>query len=56
MQCKCKYYLRNEEGKLVCSVCGKPSDSSGKIEDKVEDNHETKAPLYISKKDREEGK
>jgi len=50
MKCKCKYYLMNKDGVRVCSVCGEPAPS--KIEDKMQERHEDKAPLYISKKDR----
>jgi len=50
-QCKCKYYLRDSEGNLVCSVCGKPAHEN-EIEDKMQERHEDKAPLYISDKDR----
>lgn len=41
-KCKCKYYLRNKAGQLVCSVCGKPANDEELIEDKQEDEHETK--------------
>ena len=41
MLCKCKYYLRDKEGNLICSVCGKPVHSN-QIEDKVEEQHEDK--------------
>ena len=54
MKCKCKYYLRNEDGVLVCSVCGKPAHEN-EIEDKMQEGHEDKAPLYISDKDKREG-
>jgi len=53
MKCKCKYFLRDSEGNLVCSVCGQPAHSN-KIEDKMESGHEMKAPLYISDKDKPE--
>jgi len=53
MKCKCKYYLRNEDGVLVCSVCGKPAHTN-EIEDKMQGKHEDKAPLYISDKDKQE--
>jgi len=52
-KCKCKYYLRDEEGKLVCSVCGKPAPDKPEIEDKNQTGHETKNnPLYMSDKDK----
>jgi len=54
MKCKCRYYLRDSEGKLVCSVCGKPAHENGQVEDKMQGKHEDKAPLYISDKDMEE--
>ena len=38
--CKCTYY-KLVDGKLVCSVCGKPAPVKV-IEDKVMDQHETK--------------
>ena len=41
MQHKCKYYLRDEDGNLVCSVCGEPAHKN-EIEDKVEERHEDK--------------
>ena len=54
MQCKCKYYLKDNDGNLVCSVCGKPAPGKSKIEDKLEEGHETKeAPLYVSDKDKQ---
>jgi len=53
MKCNCKYYLRDSEGNLVCSVCGKPAHE---IEDKMQERYEDKAPLYISNKDRAEVK
>ena len=52
MECKCKYFLRNEKGQLYCTQCGKLASES-KIEDKALTNKETKeAPLYVSQKDR----
>ena len=53
MKCKCKYFLRDSEGKLVCSACGKPAHEN-EIEDKMQERHEDKAPLYISDKDKQE--
>ena len=47
MECKCKYFLRNDDGKLYCTQCGKPAQDNG-----IEDKAESKAPLYVSKKDR----
>ena len=50
-KCKCKYYRFNKAGQLVCSVCGKLADGTRpEIEDKQDNNHETKAPLYVSDK------
>ncbi len=40
MKCKHKYY-KLVDGKLVCSVCGKPAPEKP-IEDKVVSQHETK--------------
>ena len=55
MQCKCKYFLRDEDGILVCSVCGKPVPEKPEIEDKMQLGHETKKPeLYVSDKDKAE--
>lgn len=55
MQCKCKYFLRNDKGELVCSVCGKPAHSP-EIEDKMGERPENKtAPLYVSDKDKAAG-
>ena len=50
MECNCKYYLRDKEGKLVCSVCGKEAHGQPQIEDKMVERHE--APLYVSDKDK----
>jgi len=47
MEHKCKYFLRNEEGKLYCTESGELAHTGG-----IEDKAETKAPLYVSKKDR----
>ena len=56
MKCKCKYFLRDSEGHLVCSVCGKPANGYvGKIVDKSLTEHEDKAPLYVSDKDKAAG-
>ena len=52
MKCKCKYFLRNDEGVLICTACGKPAKSKAKIEDKMTGAHEDKAPLYVSDKDK----
>ena len=53
MQCKCEYYLMNDEGVRACSVCGKPSPNQPVIEDKMVGRQQTKkAPLYVSDKDR----
>ena len=57
MKCKCKYYLRNKDGVPVCSVCGKPAPGwalKNEIEDKMQERHEDKAPLYVSDKDKQE--
>jgi uncharacterized Zn finger protein (UPF0148 family) len=35
MQCKCKFFLRNEEGKLYCTQCGKLAHDNI-IEDKAQ--------------------
>lgn len=52
MECKCQYYLMDEKGIRVCSICGKPAHSN-EIEDKMQGRQQTKkAPLYISDKDR----
>ena len=49
MECKCKFFLRNEEGELYCTQCGKLAHST--IEDKAVTKKETKeAPLYVSDK------
>lgn len=46
MRCKCKYFLRDRDGRLVCSACGKPAKEKPEIEDKVEERHKTKeAPV-----------
>ena len=50
MEHKCKFFLRNEEGKLYCTQCGKLAHSDG-IEDKAVKAHEDKAPLYVSDKE-----
>lgn len=53
VKCKCQYYLRDENGVLVCSVCGKPASKKSKIEDKIDHGHEIKeSPLYVSDKDK----
>lgn len=51
MKHKCKYYLVNNEGIRVCSVCGEPSPNQPVIEDKMVGKTK-KAPLYVSDKDR----
>jgi len=35
MECKCKYFLRNEEGKLYCTQCGKIAVPKEKVEDNL---------------------
>lgn len=48
MECKCRYYHRNEKGILVCVVCGKPSpresvpEDKAPIEDKIQEIAEDK--------------
>ena len=51
MECKCRYFLRNEDGKLYCTQCGKLAHEST-IEDKMVTEKETKAPLYVSEKEK----
>ena len=41
--CKCKYYLMNDKGIRVCSVCGKSAPVKPVIEDKLMEAHEDKA-------------
>ena len=53
MECKCKYFLRNEEGKLYCTQCGKLAHAK-EIEDKMQEGHEDKAPLYVSDKEKKQ--
>ena len=42
MKCKCKYYLMNDKGVRVCSVCGKPAPVKSEIEDKAVSKPEDK--------------
>ena len=44
MKCKCKYYLMNDKGVRVCSVCGKPAPpkDAKPIEDKAVEKPEDK--------------
>ena len=44
MEHKCKYYIINEAGVRVCSVCGKPAhaEDGEQVEDKNVEKHEDK--------------
>ena len=42
---ECKYYLRDANGGLVCSVCGKPAPEKHEVRERE---------LYISDKDKAE--
>jgi len=44
VQRKCKYFIVNEDGVRVCSVCGKPAhaEDGQQIEDKNIEQHEDK--------------
>lgn len=39
-KCKCKYYLRNEDGVLVCVQCGEPAKPRDKTKAQVQADKE----------------
>ena len=48
MICKCAYF-NYVNGKLVCSVCGKPAAPRSVIEDKIDKTAEVKTPQPVNK-------